>query len=140
MGADDPFSLLKNLTESYKGPSAPVNFTSYMPGGANFKAPNMASYKQQPAMNKTTGSSEMNESSGFNSRQRASPSPPPAIKRGNATRPDFLNAGFSVGGIGFGASAAPVTMPKDISSVIKNKDIFDKAQQRETSVDWYTQL
>jgi len=29
---------------------------------------------------------------------------------------------------------------KDLKLIIKNKDIFEKAQQRETSVDWYSKL
>ena len=31
-------------------------------------------------------------------------------------------------------------MPKDLSSVIKNKEIFEKAQKRDNNVDWYSKM
>ena len=41
---EDPFDLMKQMTASMKQTSAPINFSSYMPGGANFKQPSLNSY------------------------------------------------------------------------------------------------
>ena len=37
MGSDDPFAMVKNLTDTFNGPSEPINFKSYLPGGSNYK-------------------------------------------------------------------------------------------------------
>ena len=43
--------------------------------------------------------------------------------------------------MGFAASSAKPKEPtNNLGAIIKNKDIFEKAQQREKTVDWYTKL
>lgn len=41
---DDPFALMKQMTDTMKQSSGPINFSSYMPGGTNFKQPSLNSY------------------------------------------------------------------------------------------------
>ena len=42
---DDPFALMKAMTDTMQQPtSGPINFSSYLPGGANFKQPSINSY------------------------------------------------------------------------------------------------
>ena len=50
-------------------------------------------------------------------------------------------SGFTYGGIGFGSTPSCAQVAdNNLGPIIKNKEIFEKAQQREKTVDWYTKL
>ena len=47
---------------------------------------------------------------------------------------------MSYGGVQLGGKALNELRNKDVGSIVKNKDIFEKAQQRGKEVDWYSKL
>ena len=47
---------------------------------------------------------------------------------------------LSYGGVQLGGKALNELRNKDVGSIVKNKDIFEKAQQRGKEVDWYSKL
>lgn len=51
-------------------------------------------------------------------------------------------AGFSAGGVNLASMAeTKANVTKDLSSIIKNKAIFEKAQQKtQHNVDWYSKM
>ena len=49
-------------------------------------------------------------------------------------------SGYTYGGIGFGSTPSYTGIENNLGPLIKNKEIFEKAQQREKTVDWYSKL
>ena len=123
---------MKNLTDTFNGPSEPINFKSYLPGGSNYKMFDYSQYKVKSkgpnsssnnAFNLTSGSGSFGGTRGLGDTQNQSP-------LGKTTRvtsnPISKITSYTVGGVAnAGSSQARVN---DISAVIKNKDIFEKAQ------------
>ena len=61
-------------------------------------------------------------------------------KRGVSNPATSISA-YSYGGVNL--EKTPLNQPKEsnnLGAIIKNKDIFDKAQKRDKTVDWYTKL
>ena len=64
-------------------------------------------------------------------------------KRTPSQNPSLGLAQFSYGGVQLGSKGLSELRSKDVGSIVKNKDIFEKAQQRDKDnkpVDWYSKL
>ena len=113
---DDPFALMKQMTDSMKQTSGPINFSSYMPGGANFKQPTISSYAALVKSKKPDFVDSGNSVSAIGSTtkglaglrkpkdqplsQNQSPLSRVKEKRGLSNPPVALS-GYSYGGVGF---------------------------------------
>lgn len=132
--ADDPFALMKQMTDTMQQPSGPINFASYLPGGANFKPPSLNSYAALARQKRDAASFSQSQSPLARAKE----------KRG-ASNPAANLSGYSYGGVAFASSS---TQPRtgtsvgetNLGAIVKNADIFEKAQKREQPVDWYTKL
>lgn len=55
------------------------------------------------------------------------------------SNPTTNMSAYSYGGVAFNSATQPKES-NNLGAIIKNKDIFEKAQQREKTVDWYAKL
>lgn len=139
--------MLKQLTESFKPPAQSVSSYSanysWRPGGTTGVA-SMGTYNQF-TKNADLGGCDLasaNFGSSFKQgKDESGPHSPLGKAKEIRKKPTVANStmqGFSYGGIGF--SNTTTSAENNLASIVKNKDIFEKAQQRETTVDWYSKL